>query len=167
MWHSASGNEPVTLPPLVRDDLRRYIESLERQFGDRLVSVVLFGSHARGKGRPGSDLDLLLVVEGLPRRRFERYRGVRALAREVSDAFAEAAAPILLTPGEARQVKPYYLGMLSGHVMLRDAGGFFASVLDRLQRRLTELGARRHVDRDGYEYWDLKPDWKPGDVVTL
>jgi hypothetical protein len=64
-------------------------------------------------------------------------------------------------------VKPYYLGMLCGHVVLRDSGGFFAGVLDRLQRRLQELGARRYVDEDGYEYWDLKPDWKPGDVVTL
>jgi predicted nucleotidyltransferase len=157
----------VTLPPGLCSDLRRYVEVLERRFGDRLVSVVLFGSHTRGQGRPESDLDLLLVVDGLPRRRFERYRGLRGLAREVSDAFAAAAAPILLTPAEARQVKPYYLGMLSGHVILRDVGGFFASVLDRLQRRLAELGARRHVDQDGYEHWDLKPDWKPGDVVTL
>ena len=45
--------------------------------------------------------------------------------------------------------------------------GFFAAVLERLQRRLQELGARRHVDEDGYEYCDLKPDWKPGDVVEL
>ncbi len=47
------------------------------------------------------------------------------------------------------------------------AGGFFASVLERLRRRLAELGARRYVDEDGYEYWELKPDWKPGDVVRL
>jgi hypothetical protein len=57
--------------------------------------------------------------------------------------------------------------MLSGHEILRDRDGFFAAVLERLRRRLAELGSRRHVDRDGYEYWDLKPDWKPGDVVTL
>ncbi len=76
-------------------------------------------------------------------------------------------APILLTPEEAARVKPYYLGMLSGHAILCDRGDFFAGVLRRLERRLDELGARRYVDQDGYEYWDLKPDWKPGDVVTL
>lgn len=63
---------------------------------------------------------------------------------EKSGAFGEAAAPIRA-----------------------DAGGFFASVLDRLRRRLAQLGARRYVDQGGYEHWDLKPDWKPGDVVTL
>jgi hypothetical protein len=57
--------------------------------------------------------------------------------------------------------------MLSGHVILGDEGGFFAGVLERLRRWLTELGSRRYVDPDGYEYRDLKPDWKPGDVVEL
>jgi hypothetical protein len=92
---------------------------------------------------------------------------VRELAREVSEELADRLSLIVSTPEGAEHVKPYYLGMLSGHVMLRDSGGFFAAVLDRLQRRLQELGARRYVDEDGYEYWDLKPDWKPGDVVSL
>lgn len=76
---------------------------------------------------------------GLPRNRFERYGGIRDAARQVSSEFAVAVAPILLTPEEARQVKPYYLGMLSGHVILRDDGGFFAAVLDRLRRRRARL----------------------------
>lgn len=148
-------------------DLHRYVELLRARFGDDLVSVVLFGSRARDEARAESDADILIVVRGLPLRRFERYRGFRGVARQVSEVFAEAVAPVLLTPEEAEQVRPFYLGMLSGHVILHDAGGFFAGVLDRLRRRLAELGARRYVDADGYEYWDLKPDWKPGDVVTL
>jgi hypothetical protein len=154
------------LPDVIRPDLERYVRRLEAQYGSNLVSVVVFGSWARGEARPESDLDLLIVVKGLPGNRFERY-GLRALAREVSEEFAERVAPILLTPEEAQQVKPYYLGMLSGHVFLRDVDSFFGSVLERLRRRLNELGARRYLDEDGYEYWDLKPDWKPGDVVEL
>ncbi len=103
----------------------------------------------------------------LPRSRFERYRPFRDLAREVSEEFSTRVSLIVSTPEEAEHVKPYYLGMLSGHSILRDSGGFFATVLERLQLRLRELGARRYVDEDGYEYWDLKPDWKPGDVVRL
>ena len=157
----------MTLPVSFSEDLRRYVEACERRFGAALVSVVLFGSSARREAKPESDIDVLIVVRGLPRRRFERYEGVRTLAEEVSETFADAVAPILLTPEEAEHVKPYYLGMLSGRVILRDRDGFFAGVLERLRRRLAELGARRYVDGDGYEYWDLKPDWKPGDVVEL
>jgi hypothetical protein len=157
----------MTLPGRLSDDLHRYIALLDREFGERLVSVVLFGSWARGEARAESDIDLLVVVGGLPRSRFERYRPFRDLAREVSEEFSAQASLIVSTPEEAKHVKPYYLGMLSGHSILRDSGGFFAAVLERLQLRLRELGARRYVDEDGYEYWDLKPDWKPGDVVAL
>ena len=148
-------------------ELSSYVAALHRRFGADLVSVVAFGSRVRGEARPESDLDVLIVVRGLPRRRWDRYEGLRDVAREVSEEFADMVAPILLTPEEASQVKPYYLGMSSGHVMVRDEGGFFAGVLDRLRQRLAELGSRRYVDDRGYEYWDLKPDWKPGDIVTL
>jgi hypothetical protein len=152
---------------VLESSLDGYLALLREQFGEDLVSVVLFGSWARGVGRPESDVDLLIVVRGLPRSRLERRRVFVRLARAVSEEFRDTVMPVLLTPEEAVRVKPFYLGMLSGHRVLWDAGGFFAGILDRLRARLAELGSRRCVDPDGYEYWDLKPDWKPGDVVTL
>lgn len=71
----------LTLPASFVDDLRRYVEALGRHFGERLVSVVLFGSRARGEARSESDIDMLIVVRGLPRNRFERYGGLRDVAR--------------------------------------------------------------------------------------
>lgn len=35
-----------------------------RIYGGRLADVILFGSHARGEAREGSDIDVLLVLEG-------------------------------------------------------------------------------------------------------
>lgn len=152
---------------VLRAELSRYVDLLKSRFGRDLVSVVLFGSRARGAAGPASDLDLLIIARGLARSRLERQRVFWRLAREVSEEFADILMPVLLTPEEARHVKPFYLGMLSGHELLLDVDGYFAAVLDRLRARLAELGARRCVDSDGYEYWDLKPDWKPGDVVSL
>jgi predicted nucleotidyltransferase len=157
----------VTLPASLADDLRRYVEVLDRHLGDRLVSVVLFGSWARGTANGESDVDVLVVVRGLPVNRWKRYDPFRPMAGAVSGGFAAALSLIALTPEEAATVKPYYLGILSSHLLLRDSDGFFEGVLARLGARLADLGARRYVDREGYEYWDLKPDWKPGDVVSL
>lgn len=155
------------LADALRADLDRYVQLLEARFGADLISVVVFGSQVRGTAKPESDVDVLVVVRGLPARRWPRYDTFQSTARAVSEEFAAALSLIALTPEEAGTVRPYYLGMLSGRVVLRDRDGFFEGVLARLQARLAALGARRYVDADGYEYWDLKPDWKPGDVVTL
>lgn len=69
------------------DDLKKILPelkaALERRYGDRLVKLVLFGSHARGEATEDSDIDVLAVVENLadgPRERFE----VSAIAADVS-----------------------------------------------------------------------------------
>lgn len=88
----------TALPPALPDDRRRYAALLERRSGPDLVSVVLFGSRARGEAKPEGDIDVLIVVRGLPRRRWDRYGGLRDLAREVSEEFGDAVTPIPLTP---------------------------------------------------------------------
>jgi predicted nucleotidyltransferase len=42
-------------------ELRSHLEALYR---DRLVGLVLYGSHARGDADPGSDIDVLVVLKG-------------------------------------------------------------------------------------------------------
>jgi predicted nucleotidyltransferase len=53
-------------PDEVVRSLQRDVAALEQRFGADLVSVVLFGSRARGDAKPGSDIDVLVVVRGLP-----------------------------------------------------------------------------------------------------
>ena len=50
--------------------------------------------------------------------------------------------------------------------ILFDRDGFFAAVLERLRARLEALGARR-VWRGNAWFWDLKPDYVPGEVFEL
>lgn len=76
---------PRTSPPLpaaVAAALSRFREALAALFGPRLREVVLFGSYARGEGHEDSDVDVLVVVDGLT-------EGER---REVMDAAYDAAA---------------------------------------------------------------------------
>jgi predicted nucleotidyltransferase len=42
--------------------LARFRRALDEVYGDRIERVVLFGSHARGDARPGSDYDIAVFL---------------------------------------------------------------------------------------------------------
>jgi predicted nucleotidyltransferase len=50
-------------------------------YGDRLVRLVLFGSHARGDAVPGSDIDVLVVLRGPVRPGMEIQRAGASKAK--------------------------------------------------------------------------------------
>lgn len=54
------GVVPSDLAPL----LQRLRSRFESQYGDRLVSMYLYGSQARGEARPDSDVDILVLLRG-------------------------------------------------------------------------------------------------------
>jgi predicted nucleotidyltransferase len=155
------------LPPAIAQDLQCFLRVLHSRYAEALVSVVLFGSWARGEERAESDIDLLVISKHFPGSRLDRHRDMFEAVKAVTKDFALRASIIPLTPEEASTTKPFYLGILTAHALLYDRDGFFATILQRLEQRLAELGSERRVDKDGYEYWVLKPDFKPGEVVEL
>jgi len=143
-------------------------------YGEKLVSLVLFGSVARRTMRPDSDIDLLLVAEGLPRGRMARMVQFRKV-EDMLDAELQAAAgrgihtalsPVIKTPAEVEQGSPLFLDMTDQARILYDSNGFFKDYIDRLRRRLKAQGARRVYCGGGY-YWLLKPTLKPGEKIPL
>lgn len=44
--------------------LKELRHELQRVLGERLYGVYLYGSRVRGEARPGSDVDVLVVIEG-------------------------------------------------------------------------------------------------------
>jgi len=150
------------------------VEVLERRFGDDLVSVVLFGSVARGEARPDSDVDLIIVVRNLPRGRFRRQDLFMEVEKELEPLLEELErrgyyiefSPILKTPEEASRVVPLYLDLVEDAVLLYDRDDFFRNILENLRRRLEELGAER-VRFGKLWYWRLKRDYRFGEVIEI
>ena len=161
--------------------LRRYDELLERlllalreHYGRRLVACAVFGSVGRGTPRYDSDVDLLLVIRGLPRGRFNRVEEFLPVEARLEPALkahdpqgaSVALAPVFKTPEEVEAGSLLFLDMVEDARILYDPEGFLAGCFERLRTRLRQLGSRR-IRRGNAWYWELKPDLKPGEVFTL
>lgn len=56
---------PRKIPKAVQLALKELQEYLEGIYGNRLRGVILYGSYARGDFHSGSDIDILIVLEGM------------------------------------------------------------------------------------------------------
>ena len=155
--------------------VQAFLAQLHQRLSHRLISVVLYGSAARGELVPTSDIDLLVIAEQLPEGAFLRSEPIQQ-AREAIGPLCEALferlgwypyiSVILKTPEEAERGSRLFLDMVEDAKLLYDREGFFERQLKCLQAKLARLGARR-IGINGTWYWDLKPDYKWGDVIEL
>ena len=156
------------------DLLVRMAKAAKTFYGDRLVSVVVYGSVGRGTMRHDSDVDVLIVARDLPRGRLNRVRECTAVETALAPAFQDLLSqgvhtelsPVFKTPQEAEAGSPLFFDMVEDARLLYDDHGFFAARLERLRRRFAELGSKR-IWNGNVWYWDLKPDYKPGEVFEL
>ena len=146
---------------------------LEHFATEEVLACALFGSVARNQARPDSDIDLLVVTARTEAETMSRFvRLLRKLADEPPTlALKESGLspdpyPIFLTPAQLQDNALILLDVLDHGIVLYDTG-ILRQRLDRLQHRLQELGSRKVLHADGSWHWDLKPDWKPGEVVEL
>jgi predicted nucleotidyltransferase len=161
---------PASTPPAIRAAIAAAVDAWRDALGPRLVSVVLFGSVARGEARDDSDIDLLVVIEGGPTSLRERRRPLlEAWERVRAHQHLSAVEWNLITksPDEAQVHSPLYLDIVEDGILLIDRDGFFAAVLARMRERMRALGSRRVMLEDGSWYWDLKPDFRFGEVVEI
>lgn len=143
-------------------------------YGDRLVSVAVFGSVGRAAMRPDSDIDMHFVLERLSNGRLKRMAEFQVLDRLMDPVLREARvqgvstslSPVLKTPEEVRLGSPLFLDMVEDARILVDRNGFFRQQIDLLRERLAQLGAKR-VWKGNAWYWDLKPDYRCGEEFEL
>ncbi len=85
------------------EKLRTILAELRRQFealyGERLVQMVLFGSQARGDAEPGSDIDVLVVLND-PVHPGDEIERTGAIVAELSLQYAEVISCVFI--GEDR-----------------------------------------------------------------
>ena len=154
--------------------LNNMIKIMKEEFKDDLISVVVYGSVARGDNRNDSDVDLLIIMKNLPKD--SMLKRIRLFETKVEDklnldeywkmGYYISLSPVLKTPEEAEKFSPLYLDMVYDAVILYDRNYFFTRILQKLRDRLKELGAER-VRMGKKWYWVLKKDSRFGETVEL
>jgi len=143
-------------------------------YGERLVSLVVFGSVGRGTPRPDSDVDVLIVADDLPDGRLRRVAEFRPVENALAPLLAEPAfagghvelSPIFKTRAEVTRGTPLLLDLVDDARVLYDREDFMRSMLARLRARLDQLQARRIWQGNAW-WWDLKPDYRVGEVFEI
>ena len=153
--------------------LEAILAELKLQYGQRLVATAVFGSVGRGTPREDSDVDLLIVARDLPAGRFRRLdeflpveARLDAALRAVRSDGQVVLSPVFKTPAEVERGSPLFLDLVEDARILYDPESFLIRYLDGLRARMRQLGSRR-VWLGNAWYWELKPDLKPGEVITL
>jgi hypothetical protein len=143
-------------------------------YKDRLVSLVIFGSVGRKTPRPDSDIDVLIVAEGLPKWRLQRVREFDRVEASLSGTLDNAAqrgvsaefSPFFKTPDEVKKGSLLFLDIIHDKHVLYDRDDFMQNALAQFECRLKKLGANRIWSGNAW-YWDLKPDYRPGEVFEI
>ena len=125
--------------------IRKFVENCREKFGDDIVSVVLFGSVAKGAAERYSDIDLLLVIKRLPPFN-ERIPLISEICYRILIEHKVSISPILLTPEEFDKGItagfPLFLGVITGYKAVFDKGRFSTKLLTKFSETLDREGAR-------------------------
>lgn len=158
--------------------IKRYIEIVRGMFNNKLLAMAIFGSLARREAKfPESDIDVLIVLEGVEKLSFgKRIKLMMEAENKLSETaeykrFTEvfgwvpAVQEHVLTPEELRRHPPLLLDLTTDVLILYDTG-ILKEEIEKLKKRLKEMGSKRIVTGDSW-FWALKPDINMGEVVEL
>ena len=126
--------------------LNHILRESNRRWGQDLVSVIVFGSFARGDAYEHSDIDLLIIVKNLPKG--WRERGAYELSLErLGLTWNTPLQVILVEPEEIRlaidNVMALLLEIRESYRYLFDRDMFFQKEMKRFEKMMIRRGVRR------------------------
>jgi len=150
---------------------------ISEKLGDSIVSLVLYGSVARGEARKESDVDLLIIQKDAPGVYYKRLKPFMEAEKELRKREVYKIVRkkgtmlylsyVILSQKEAEKNLYLFLDMIEDSIIILDKDDFFKRRLEELRQRLNLLGSKKFFLEDGSWYWDLKPNLIAGEVFEL
>lgn len=142
---------------MVKKEFFRKITETYRDFlKDNLISIILFGSHARGDAKIKSDYDIFIIAEDLPSRPFPRLLFIRT---PLKGQFDERLCIIAKTREEIlSSFPPLFLDLGLDGIILYDKDNFFKQIQVRIKEIIQQAGLqRKKMNGDFYWTWENPP----------
>jgi len=143
------------VPLKYKEALSELLAFLKDKLRENLISVVVFGSVARGTFKEHSDVDLLVVSRNFPKKLVDRIDLFVDKTFEISMKYGINISIIPLKIDEAQSTQPIYLDMAYEGIILYDRDNFIEKKLNDLRKKLEKMGAERVPYKRGY-FWKLK-----------
>lgn len=134
--------------------ISEFVKECKKRFGKRLVSIILFGSHARGTATKYSDIDLLIIARKLSKRKIDRYDIIFDILLDFTKKYHVAISPILLEPEEfsTQNITPLVYGILTGQKILYDKNNFWKKYLAKIKPIILE---KKPIYVERGKKWDI------------
>ncbi|RLF21256.1 MAG: nucleotidyltransferase domain-containing protein [Thermoprotei archaeon] len=142
--------------------LKNAISELIDKFGEKIVAVGLFGSHARGEADERSDVDILVIVRDWPRslrRRFLLYDVLsRHIKKDITLVDVDLCVARQILRGETKLTSAM-LNILYDCIVLHDPKGVLSELVSAVRKFVKDKGLIRY--RVGRAYGWMRADGKP------
>ncbi|MEW6685729.1 MAG: nucleotidyltransferase domain-containing protein [Candidatus Edwardsbacteria bacterium] len=143
---------------------RRSLKRILINFPERLISLVFYGSLARGESKESSDIDLFVVLkepfEFIPTRR-EIYKLLNKGQKEVE------ISSLIMSKKEVTRIQPIHFELYADGIVLYDTEDFMKKILKRVSEIIAKLGSVRYRTQDRCYGWILKKDIKVGEIIEI
>ncbi len=138
--------------------LDEFMEKCRNKFGNKLISIVLFGSYAKGTYTEYSDIDLLVVAKGLPENRMARHRILNEVKLEFIYKYHIRFSPVFVEHRDlsVEHINPLVYGILTGYRVLYDSLNFWSNFMVKLKPKIHE---KRPI------YIKDKQQWKIAEMI--
>jgi len=143
---------------MLNNILDEFLQKCKQKFGDDLISIILFGSYARGTAVEYSDVDLLVIAKNLPKRRIDRHKVLRDIVLEFIYRYGINISPILVEPRDLslKSINPLICGILTGYKIIYDRDNFWKNYLERIKPIIKRIKPI---------FIDEEKEWKIADLI--